>query len=100
MTLATVDESIMSRVTTLIDDVWQQASNLCRCYVNSYSARTIEKKAHEKWTRPRSIDCNSNTNAFAAANAVDDANAADVAAATVARFLLLGIKILACKRNN
>ena len=45
MTLATVDESIVSRVTTLIDDVWQQAGNICRCYyVNSYSARSIEKK--------------------------------------------------------
>lgn len=45
MTLATMDESIMSRVTTLIDDVWQQAGNICRCYyVNSYSARSIEKK--------------------------------------------------------
>ena len=45
MTLATVDESIMLRVMTLIDDVWQQAGNICRCYyVNSYSARSIEKK--------------------------------------------------------
>ena len=35
----------MLRVTTLIDDVWQQAGNICRCYyVNSYSARSIEKK--------------------------------------------------------
>ena len=42
MMLATMDESIMSRVTTLIDDVWQQAGNICRCYyVNSYSARIV-----------------------------------------------------------
>ena len=39
-----------------------------------------EKGAHETWTRPRSIDCNSNTNAFTAA------------------CFLLSVKILAC--NN
>ena len=49
MTLATIDESIVSRVTTLIDDVWQQAGNICRCYYYTPTLLlVVEKSAARK----------------------------------------------------
>ena len=47
MTLTKVDESIMLRVTTLIDDVWQQAGNICRCY-NTPTLLVVQKKSARK----------------------------------------------------